>query len=116
MVVLGLLMAAMCVSMLAGCKPEKREVKVEKGEVLDHVVRPPVRRILGEKIKAGRDHLRESLLGQLGRLVIVKLPKRFARQIRRRFFRSLRGLGGGCLRVHGASEGECSQQGNNDGA
>jgi len=37
MVVPGLLMAAMCVSMLAGCKPGKREVKVEveKGEVLD---------------------------------------------------------------------------------
>ena len=35
MVVPRLLMAAMCVSMLAGCKPEKREVKVEKGEVLD---------------------------------------------------------------------------------
>ena len=88
----------------------------EKSEVLDHVVRPPVRRILGEKIKAGRDHLRESLLGQLGRLVAIELPKRFARQIRRRFLRGLRSLGGGCLRAHGASEGECSQQGNNDGA
>jgi hypothetical protein len=35
MVLPGLLIAAMCVSMLAGCKPEKREVEVEKGEVLD---------------------------------------------------------------------------------
>jgi hypothetical protein len=35
MVVPGLLIAAMCVSMFAGCKPEKREVEVEKGEVLD---------------------------------------------------------------------------------
>ena len=88
----------------------------EKGQVLDHVVRPPVRRILGEKIKAGRDHLRESLLGQLGPLVTVELTKRVARQIRRRFFRGLRSLGGGCLRAHRASEGDCSQQGNNDGA
>ena len=88
----------------------------EKGEVLDHVVRPPMRRILRKEIDAGRDHLRESLLGQLSLLVIVKLAKRFARQIRRRFFRGLRSLGGGCLRAHRTDERAYNKQGNNEGA
>ena len=54
MVVLGLLMAAMCVSMLAGCKPEKREVKVEKGEVLDEA--------------AIRENAETRVIGRLGEL------------------------------------------------